>query len=455
MVSEPTNNEPQSYRVIRTINNILAAALFLTIAFIGGVSFPNLRQVHDQESLRLALSMIPENIESALFTAARGQDESYTPYQLYSDVLETLKTNYYGPEIDTTQMTYNAVRGMMGSLHDRYTRFMDPTAYKDMMDDNQGEFVGIGALLGTNKDNQVYVVRVLPNGPARRYKVMSGDIIVNVDQHSTLKMPDYDVVKLIRGEPNTKVTLTVLRRGSPHPVVMIIPRELVQQEVVQYAMIDPANKIGYISLSVFNEESDNQVSAALDDLEAHGMRSLVFDLRENPGGLLEIAQRIASRFVPDGPIVWIKDRTDPIESLNVISSLHNYRYHFPLVVLVNGDSASASEIVSGAIKDSGTGILVGERTFGKGLVQTIMALPDGSAVAITTQHYYTAKMHDINHKGIEPNITVDYTPDDERKMYAYLQDHPDAFYDLPYDRQLQRALDVLKQHNRVASARTD
>ena len=269
-------------------------------------------------------------------------------------------------------------------------------------------------------------------------------------------MKDTDVVKLIRGEPNTKVTLTMLRKSAPKPVLITITRDVVQQEVVEHAMIDPVRKIGYIQLSVFNEESDVQVGKALTDLQGQGMRGLVFDLRENPGGLLDIAREIASRFVSDGPIVWIKDRTETaatMEHLDVDPSQHRNHLKYPLVVLVNGNSASAAEIVSGAIKDTGAGVLVGERTFGKGLVQTIMSLPDGSAVAITTQHYYTARKNDINHKGIEPNIVVHYTDDDQRRMFAYQKDHPDAFYDLPYDPQLQRALAVERDQMRVASAR--
>ncbi len=330
-------------------------------------------------------------------------------------------------------MTYNGIRGMMGAIHDRYTRFMDPKAYKELEDDNQGEFVGIGALLGTNKAQQVYVVKPLPGGPAIKAKVLAGDIILKVDDKSTLKLKDTDVVKLIRGEPNTRVTLTLLRKGVHHPVVISMIRAHVHQEVVQHAMIDPARKIGYISLSVFNEESDVQVGKALADLEAQGMRGLVFDLRENPGGLLDIAREIASRFVPNGPIVWIKDKSETqetMEHLDVDPSQHANHLRYPLVVLVNGDSASAAEIVSGAIKDTGTGILVGEKTFGKGLVQTIMGLPDGSAVAITTQHYYTAHKNDINHKGIVPNVPVTIPDDNLRKDAAFRRDHPEALYDL-------------------------
>ena len=221
-------------------------------------------------------------------------------------------------------------------------------------------------------------------------------------------------------------------------------------------MIDPARKIGYIKLSVFNEESDQQLGKAMADLEGQGMHALVFDLRENPGGLLDIAREIASRFVPNGPIVWIKDKSETsetMEHLDVDPAQHANHLRYPLVVLVNGDSASAAEIVSGAIKDTGAGILVGEKTFGKGLVQTIMGLPDGSAVAITTQHYYTAHKNDINHKGIEPNVPVTIPDSNLRKEATFYRDHPEALYDLKYDTQLQTALSEVKQQMQVASAR--
>ena len=536
-------------RAGKIIKRTAITAAVVGAAFVGGVAYPSLHAAHDMGALRTAVGLLPSQVGAALFTAARGQDNSPSPSDVYADVLTTLKNNYYGlkdyggqyggtgitlgaakgdqlsvtkldpnsparlagvqvgdvietldgkpaaslpeidlntmlwgapgttvnlmvthggagspvpvsikrallpKEIDTTQMTYNGIRGMMGSLKDRYTRFMDPAAYKAMMEDNQGEFVGIGAVLGTNKANQVYVVKVLPKGPAMKAKVMAGDIILRVDGHSALKKPDTDVVKLIRGEPNTKVTLTVLRKTSTETIV--IPRGVVKQEIVQHAMIDPVRKIGYISLLQFNEESDTQVTAALHDLQAQGMRGLIFDLRGNPGGLLDQAQMVASRFIERGPIVWIKSRSETLqtmENLPVDPSLHQGLKQFPLVVLVDGGSASASEIVSGAIKDTHSGILVGEKTFGKGLVQTIMPLADKSAVAITTQHYFTAHKNDINHKGVLPDIVVKFTDDQTRKHYAFQRDHPDAFYDLKNDPQLQRGVQELEQGKQFASA---
>ncbi|MBV9851351.1 MAG: S41 family peptidase [Armatimonadetes bacterium] len=443
-------------RVGQVFGRIVGTAALLGVAFAGGVSYKDLRAMPPGQPLKVMLRRIRTDVASALVTAAHGQAEAYTPYEMYADVLATLRANYFGKAIDPTQMTYNGIRGMMGAVHDRYTRFLDPKAYKDMMEENHGDFVGIGALLGTNKQQQVYVVRVLPKTPALRAGVMAGDIIMKVDSHPTLKMKDTDVVKLIRGEPNTKVTLTMLRKSAAKPVIITITRDVVQTEVVQHTMIDPANKIGYVQLSVFNEESDVQLGKALADLQSQGMRGLIFDLRENPGGLLDVAREVASRFIPNGPIVWIKDRSETaatMEHLDVDTGQHRNHLKYPLVVLVNGNSASAAEIVSGAIKDTGAGVLVGEKTFGKGLVQTIMSLPDGSAVAITTQHYFTASKNDINHKGIEPNIVVHYSDADQRKMFAFQRDHPDAFYDIKYDTQLQRAMSAVRDQMRVASAR--
>jgi carboxyl-terminal processing protease len=425
----------------------------MAVTFVLGVSWRDLRAVHSVATLGLAVQQIPDRLGEAL-TAARADEDDYSPFQTYSDVLTDLRTSYYGKEIDPTQMTYNAIRGMMGSLGDRYTRFMDPPAYKSFSEDTTGQFVGIGAQLAMNTAGQTYVVRVLPGGPALQYRVMAGDIILKVNGQSTLKLKDTDVVKLIRGEPNTKVTLTLLRK-TPAPsriVTITMPRELVQQVVVQWTVIDPASRIGYLSLSVFDAESDVQVEKALDDLQAHRIKGLILDLRDNPGGRVDIAQRIASRFIPSGPIVWTKDRSGPMQSLNVETDLHADHMRYPLVVLVNQDSASAAEIVSGAIKDTDSGILVGTQTFGKGLVQTIIPLEDGSAVAITTQHYFTAHLHDINHKGITPNVVVVLTDSDKRAMSAYLRSNPAAPYDLKDDRQLQAALRQLKQRMQLASA---
>ena len=204
-------------RIGRILGRITGTAALLSAAFVGGVTFNDMRGVHNLDTLNTVVTLMPQRLSAAVMTAAHGQSDDYTPYQTYADVLTTLKAGYYGKDIDSTQMTYNGIRGMMGAIHDRYTRFMDPKAYKDMEEENQGQFVGIGALLGTNKAQQIYVVRPLAGGPAIKAKVLAGDIILKVDNKSTLKMKDTDAVKLIRGEAGTPVTLTLLRKGRASP----------------------------------------------------------------------------------------------------------------------------------------------------------------------------------------------------------------------------------------------
>ena len=439
----------------RIIGRVVGTLVLLGAAFVGGIAFKNIGAMQG-EPPSVVLYQMQTALASALLTAAHGQSDSYTPYEMYADVLATLRANYYGKPVDPTQITYHAIEGMMNAVGDKYTFFLPPDQYKDMMDEDQGEFVGIGAVLSMNPQNEVFVQKVLPNSPAMRAHVMAGDIIAKVNGHSTLRMQDTAVVSMIRGQQNTKVVLTLLRKGISHPVVVSIIREVVESPVVQYAMIDPINKIGYISLAMFNEESDVQMGKAITALQAQGMKGLIFDLRGNPGGLLDVAREVASRFLPAGPILWTRDRSETLatmQSIDVDTSQHRDQLQYPLVVLVNGDSASAAEIVSGAIKDRRAGVLIGDKTYGKGVVQEIDPLPDGSAARITIEHYYTAHKHDINLKGIEPNIAVPESDAAQRAMYAYNNAHPDAFYDLTYDTQLQRAMTIERQQMRVASAR--
>jgi carboxyl-terminal processing protease len=271
---------------------------------------------------------------------------------------------------------------------------------------------------------------------------MAGDIILKVDDKAVLGMDITKVVSLIRGNPHTPVTLTIARKGATAPVKITIIRDYVHQEVVVWKMIDPVHKIGYIALFQFNEESDPQIDHALTELQKQGMKALVFDLRGNPGGLLNVAQDVASRFVDSGPIVWEKERGVDMHSLNVEIKQHNHP-QYPLAVLVNSGSASAAEITSGAIKDNKTGVLIGETTFGKGLVQTVIPLPDHSAVAITTAHYYTPAKHDINHIGIIPDIQITLSPENEKGINDYATNHPGDTLDLKDDVQLQKGISHL------------
>jgi carboxyl-terminal processing protease len=423
-----------------------SAALVATafVALSGGIVYDDLAQgAKYPQSLAIAIHSIPSHLTLGFRSIAHGdQGDSSLPNTMFAETLVTVQSDYFGSSKPTRDLAYVAIRGMMGSLGDRYTRFMDPTEYSKMQEDTQGEFVGIGAVLEQNAKGQIYVFRPLPNSPAIKAHIVSGDIILQVNHKSLVGMDINDAVKLIRGPENTKVLLTLLHKGASKPIDLSITRNKVLQEVVVSTMLDQQHKIGYISLAQFNEESDGQINSALRRLHAQGMRALVFDLRGNPGGLLTVARSVASRFVSRGPIVWVQERHMKMQDLVVEPKQHNFP-KYPLAVLVNGGSASASEITSGAIKDTHSGTLIGEKTFGKGLVQTIIPLPDQSAVAITTAHYFTPAKNDINHKGISPDVQVTLSDQDLRQMNSFNNAHHEALVDLKYDKQLQKAIGVL------------
>ena len=408
-----------------------------------------------------SLELLPQRLESI---GSRSPDEVNEDKPLplmdtYTSVIERLKSDsyYFGRkvgerEMDERELTYSAIRGTLHALDDPFTRFLDPDEYKKMRQENEGNFTGIGAQLETNKKGEVYVKEPLddPPSPALRAGVKSNDVILAVDGKVIKGMDILDVVDLIRGEDGTKVRLTFRRPGRPKPFDLTIVRALVQFKMVKSRMLDEKNKIGYIQLYQFNEQSDVQFDKALTELDKSHMKGLILDLRGNPGGLLQVAVDIGSRFIESGPVVIIQERGGQRNQLLVEEDKHNHT-RYPLVVLVNKSSASASEIVSGAIKDDQAGTLVGVTTFGKGRVQTIMQLQDGSAVAVTTAKYLTPKGTDIHKKGIDPDVKVEQ-PDLETVLLQFgVIKHPGDEYpdnldttDPKYDLQLTKAVQVMK-----------
>ncbi|MGQ9580735.1 MAG: S41 family peptidase [Armatimonadota bacterium] len=421
---------------LKTTKNIAGrvfAILCLVItAFVIGFLAPDvLASRGDVRKLSASLHLLPQRLETlATYRNEQKNGEPLPIIETYSTVLERLKAEYFGANIDERKLTYSAIRGMLRGLDDPFTRFLDPEEYKSMREENEGNFTGIGAQLDTNKNGEVYIKEPLPDTPAMRAGVKANDVIVSVDDKPIKNLDIEQVVKMIRGPAGTKVKLGLRRPGVPNIIYKVITRQVVQFRMVKSQMLDQKNGIGYIRLYQFNEQCDTQFDQALTQLEKLHLRGLILDLRGNPGGLLQAAVDIGSRFIEGGPVVVIQERGGQKNPLYVKEEKHNHK-RYPLVVLIDKHSASASEIVSGAIKEKGTGILVGTRTFGKGRVQTILPLQDGSAVAITTAKYLTPNGTDVHKKGIEPDITVEA---------------PDSFEvgDLKTDLQLAKAVDVLK-----------
>lgn len=427
--------------------DIAIPVLFLLFAaFVSGFLAPDVRASGGDVGKWIAsLQLLPQRLED--LGRVEPEEAATKPLPLvdtYSAVMERLKADYYGKPVDEHRATYAAIRGMLHALGDPFTRFLDPDEYKKMREENEGNFQGIGAQLDTNSKGEVYIKEPLPGTPAERADVRKNDVIIGVDDKAIKGMDIQDVVKLIRGPKDTKVKLTLARPGQAKPLTKTIVRQVVQFRMVKWEMLDDKSKIGYVRLYQFNEQSDAQFDEALSALEAKRVKGLVFDLRGNPGGLLQVAVDIGSRFIESGPVVIIQERGGQKNPLYVEEDKHNHR-RYPLVVLVDKSSASASEIVSGAIKDDGVGTLVGTTTFGKGRVQTIMPLTDGSAVAITTAKYLTPKGTDIHKKGIEPDITVEQPDVDDLLAQLGVKNADDIdLSDHRYDVQLTKAVDVLK-----------
>lgn len=323
-------------------------------------------------------------------------------FATFLQVYDLVKSEYVESEVKDTELVYGAIRGMLTSLDDPYTRFMDPKAFKGMQDERQGSFSGIGIQIGM-KDKQLSVISPIEGTPAHRAGLQAGDAIVEVDGKPTKDMAIEEAVTLIRGPRGSTVKLTIMREGLTKPKIVPITRDNIVTKAVKVEEMDGG--IGYIRLNTFmSNDAPKEVREAL--LKFKNKKGIILDLRGNPGGLLPNAVDIGSMFIKDGPIVQIVNREGEKQYLKA-SGKQIVDPKMPLVVLVDGGSASASEILAGALQDTHRAELIGTKTFGKGLVQTVHSLSDGSGVAITTNKYLTAAGHDINKKGIEPDHKVE------------------------------------------------
>ncbi len=308
----------------------------------------------------------------------------------------------YGNKLPSRELAYSLISGMLASVHDKYTVFLSPrefTALNEGLDG--GNFSGVGiAIRVDEKSKELYVSDVIEGGPAEKAGLKPGDVILNVDGKPTHGLTTDQDAKMLRGKEGTVVHITVQREGKTLPGPVRVTRAVIHEPSVYAHLL--SNGIGYARLTVFGLNTANDLSQALDKLAAQGAKAYVLDLRDNGGGYLNAAIDVSSKFIPSGPIVSVESRGGNDTQYDAEDTAIPPK---PLAVLVNRYTASASEITSAAIQDNGVGELIGERTFGKGVVQTIHPLPDGSAVKITTARYLTPHGHDINLIGIKPDIT--------------------------------------------------
>ena len=345
------------------------------------------------------------------------------------EIMESYLDQYYVEEFDKTLVEEMLFSGMVAGVGDRYTYYMPEETLEQYLENTNGNFDGVGIEVYTTQDGEVVISRVMEGQPAQQAGLQEGDVIIGVDGEDMRGKMISDVAAKIRGKAGTEVTIEVLRKSTGETLKMTMQRAVVVMESVDSRMIN--GKIGYISISGFKENTYDQFKTALDALQKDGMKGLVLDLRDNPGGLVKSVYQIGEELLPEGTMVYTLDKKEKRDDLKCDGTYLD----IPLVVLVNENSASASEILAGAVKDTDRGTLVGMQTFGKGLVQRLFTLPDGSGLNVTIQKYYTPKGTSIHGIGIEPDEVVQLG---EKYLATALTDIPED-----EDAQLQKALEVL------------
>ncbi len=403
----------------------------------------------------VALTQMPLNLADA-------DSSDYESLKLFTEVLDIVKKNYV-EEVKTKDLIYGAVKGMMRSL-DPHSGFMPPEAYKEMKIDTKGEFGGLGIQIAI-KEGVLTIIAPIEDTPAWRAGLKAGDKIIKVNGEPTKDMTLFEAVNKMRGPKGTKVTLTIFREGWKEPKDFTIVRDIIRLKSVKFKVVDDG--IGYVKIRQFQQNTADELEKALKSLKEKKIDSMILDLRNNPGGLLMSAVDVAEQFLPPGKlVVYIKGRSGDRTEYRTRGKRPYYKW--PMVVLVNQGSASASEIVAGALKDWQRAVILGVTTFGKGSVQSVIPLSDGSGLRLTTAKYYTPKGTSIQNTGIVPDIEVKIKPKNgkghpvirEKDLQRHLKneqapdvdkkkDHEEKEIvpikiDEKEDIQLQRAIDLLK-----------
>jgi carboxyl-terminal processing protease len=358
----------------------------------------------------------------------RAYDSQKADYGLFWDAYDLLNSEYVDKPLDQQKLLHGAISGMVAAAGDPYTVFFDPEQAKEFANELQGTFEGIGAEIGT-KNEQLVIIAPLDDSPAQRAGLLPGDIIISIDGESTAGMTVDLAVSKIRGKAGTEVKLMIIHSEITEPKEITIKRAQIEVKSVKMEMKDvDGKKIAVIKMSRFGEDTQGLLNHAVDVILQSGVKGIILDLRSNPGGYLETAVTTASNWVDTDQIV-LRERGSDGSEKNYASKTWPKLKGIKTIVLVNGGSASASEIVAGALQDYGLATLLGEKTFGKGSVQELQQMKDGSSIKITTAKWYTPNDRSINKNGLEPDVKVEMTRDD------VLNDR---------DPQMDRALELLK-----------
>ncbi|MBI4496201.1 MAG: S41 family peptidase [Deltaproteobacteria bacterium] len=345
-----------------------------------------------------------------------GTEPTYEKLKVLADVFSIVERNYVEP-VKLDKLVHGAINGMLETL-DPHSNFMPPESYREMQAETRGSFGGVGFEI-TIRERILTVVAPIEDTPAARAGIQSGDQILRVDGKSTKDMNIVDAVKLMRGPQGTKVTITIMRSGFAEPKEFPLVRAVIPIRSLRSRALEPG--YGYVKISQFIEKTHPDLRSALEQLEGKSggqLKGLILDLRNNPGGLLDQAVKVADEFLDAGLIVYTEGRVEGQKMrFSAQKQLKGREHDYPIIVLVNAGSASASEIVAGALQDHGRAVILGTATFGKGSVQTIIPLEDGSAVRLTTARYFTPKGRSIQAQGIAPDVLVsDLPPAEARNM---------------------------------------
>jgi len=360
---------------------------------------------------------------------SQADNEIYDNLKVFSEVLSLVQKNYV-EEVDSKELIYGAIKGMLNNL-DPHSSFMTPDMYKEMQVDTKGEFGGLGIQIGV-KEKMLTVIAPIEDTPAYKAGIKAGDHILKINGDKTQDMTLTDAVEKMRGPKGTPVTITIMRDDFVQPQDFTLTRDIIKIKSVKFKIMD--NDIGYVRVSQFQENTYDDLQKAMKEFDDKKVKSIILDLRNDPGGLLNMAVDVSGTFLPNNKlVVYIKGRNGEKDEFFTKDSDPETKR--PMVVLVNEGSASASEIVAGALQDWGRAVVMGTQTFGKGSVQTVIGLSDGSGLRLTTAKYYTPKDRSIQNTGIKPDIEVKQPESDSGKT------RPTDFPHLLRERDLDHHLD--------------